>query len=195
MKIGLLLEFFQEAADLDSIRMNMSVEDLQKHDMTWVLRRYRIHVSHYPGRENLTVRTWHEPHRNLLSLRTFEVEDGNGRTIGGAWSSWILLDRKKNRPLRLDRAAPKEYYDFAEPTGEGVFDDIEPMGDDFDIEKTFQVRWQELDVNSHTNHTVYYAWALESVPDEVVRSCLPVELDAEYLASVGHENIVLRTKK
>lgn len=195
MKIGLLLEYFQEAADLHSQMMKMSVEDLQRGDMTWVLRRYRINACHYPGREDLTIRTWHEPYKNLHSLRAFEVFDKSERQIARAWSSWILLDRKKGRPMRLDRAAPQEYYDMAEPTGEGAYEDIEPMGERFDSEKTFQVRWQELDVNGHTNHTVYYNWALETVPDELPRTHLPTELDAEFLWSVMREDVIVRTRK
>lgn len=195
MKFGLLLEYFQEAADLHSRMMKMSVDDLQRRGMTWVLRRYRINMFHYPGREELTVRTWHEPYKNLHSLRVFEVFDGTERKIARGWSSWILLDRRKGRPLRLDRAAPREYYDMAEPTGEGAYCGIEPMGPAYDFEKNYQVRWLELDVNGHVNHTVYCNWALEAVPDELLRTHLPTELDAEFLCSVTREDVVARTRQ
>lgn len=195
MKIGFLLEFFQEAADLHSQEMKMSVDDLQRNDMTWVLRRYRINVFHYPGREELRVRTWHTPHRNLHSLRAFEVFDSRERRIASAWSSWVLFDRKRGRPTRLDRAAPQEYYDMAEPVELTECEDLPPMAGNPDLEKTFQVRWQELDVNGHTNHTVYCNWALETVPDDLPRTHLPTDIDAAFLWPVLREEVIVQTQK
>lgn len=195
MKIGFLLEVLQETADLHSQMMKMSVEDLQKNDMTWVLRRYRISVLRYPGREALRVSTWHAPYRNLHSLRAFKVFDSREEIVAHAWSSWVLFDRKRERPTRLDRAAPREYYDMAEPTEFVECADLVQLGENFDLEKKFQVRWQELDVNGHTNHTVYCNWALETVPDDLPRSHLPTEIDAAFLWPAMREEVIVRTKK
>lgn len=195
MKIGFLLESFQEVADLHSQTMKMSVKDLQKDSMTWVLRRYRVNVFHYPGREDLRVRTWYEPYRNLHSLRAFEAFDRQEKKIACGWSSWVLFDQKNGRPTRLNRAAPQAYYDMAEPVEFAECDDILPMDGNPDAEKTFQVRWQELDVNGHTNHTVYCNWALETVPYDLLRAYLPTEINAAFLWPVMREDVIVRTRK
>lgn len=195
LKTGLLLQFFQEAAALHADSRKIGVADLLKHDATWVLRRYRVRIYAYPGLGDLTVRTWYEPQRNLMSVRLFELRDAGGALVADAWSGWIVVDLNRGRPVRLDRVLPPEYYDAVDPVGEELSDTIEPVGDAFDLERHFHVRWQELDLNGHTNHTVYFDWALESVPDEVYRDHLPAELDAEYLTSVPRGDVTVRTRK
>jgi len=195
MKPGLLLEFLQEAADLHSQTMRMSVDDLRERGLTWVLRRYRINVLHYPGREDLLVRTWYEPVRNLHSVRVFDVTDVRGVPVARAWSGWVLYDKKNGRPLRLDRAAPTAYYEMSDPTGEAVSGDIEPIGEEPASETDYRVRWQELDVNGHANHTVFCNWAFESVPEAVLRTHLPTEIDIVYLNQVTLEDITVRTRQ
>jgi Acyl-ACP thioesterase len=195
VKTGLLLQFFQEAAALDATNRNIGVFNLQQQDMTWVLRRYRVRLYAHPGMEELKVRTWYEPRRNLLSVRVFELRDAADKIIGDAWSSWIVVDLVRNRPVRLDRALPPEYYESTAPTGPVIEEAIEMVGDHCDLERSFRTRWRELDMNGHTNHTVYFDWAMETMPDEIIRDYVPSELDAEYLASAQRENVITRTRK
>ena len=195
VKTGLLLQFFQEAAAMHADSRKIGVADLLRQEMTWVLRRYRVRFHARAGLGDLSVRTWYEPQRNLTSVRVFEIRDMAGNVIGDAWSGWIVVDLARNRPVRLDRALPPEYYAAVEPTGESVKGALEGVGDDFDLERNFRTRWQELDMNGHTNHTVYFDWAMESVPDNVPDEYSPIELDAEYLVSAQREKVTVRTKK
>ena len=195
VKAGLLLQFLQEAAALHAKTREIGVSDLHARGLTWVLRRYRINVREYPGLGGLTVRTWYEPKKNLMSIRAFEIRDAAGDIVADAWSSWIVVDLERGRPVRLDRALPAVYYEGTDPTGTGVEDSMADVGDDCDTECAFLVRRNELDLNGHTNHTVYFDWALETVPDEVAADYAPVELDAQYLASAMREEVLVRTKR
>ena len=40
-----------------------------------------------------------------------------------------------------------------------------------DSEKSFQVRYSDIDTNMHVNNVKYVAWALETVPKDVVLNC------------------------
>ncbi|MDR1915413.1 MAG: hypothetical protein LBQ58_02440 [Synergistaceae bacterium] len=195
VKTGLMLQFLQEAAALHADSVNIGVGNLMKRDMTWVLRRYRVRIHLYPGKRSLSVRTWFEPQRNLMSVRVFEIRDDIGNVVADAWSAWIVVDLKRGRPVRLDRALTEEYFSAAEPTGEPVTDELAAMKDDFDFKTRFRVRWGELDLNGHTNHTVYFDWALESAPDGVREHYLPSVLDAEYISPVPRGDVTVRTKK
>jgi acyl-ACP thioesterase len=194
LKTGLILQFFQEAAALHVHSIGIGVADLLKHNFTWVLRRYRVEFHNLPGLGDVTVRTWFEPHRNLVSVRLFEAKSGDS-LIARAWSGWVVIDLARSRPVRLDRAMPAEYYDNATSAGPGAIEDVERAADGFDCEKTFGVRWSELDLNGHTNHTVCFDWAVESLPDNVARSRPPVLFDAEYIASVPRGDVTVMTKK
>ena len=195
VKTGLILQFFQEAAASHADRIKSGVEDLQKNNTTWVLRRYRIRIHSYPQRGTLTVRTWYEAHRNLMSVRVFELVDEQGQKHADAWSSWIVVDLAKGRPQRLDRVLPPEYFESMEPTGEFLDEPLAALDPgSYDYEKDFSVRWSELDINRHTNHTVYFEWALESVPEEIWMTHVPMGLDAEYLSSVQRTDVTVGTR-
>jgi acyl-ACP thioesterase len=95
--------------------------------------------------EDLTIRTWYRPERNLYSLRNFSMEDANGKRIIFGESSWVVLDLKKGRPVRLSTAMPASYEenrseDF--PTG---FSEI-PELDEPDT-RSFQCAPHDLDIN------------------------------------------------
>jgi acyl-ACP thioesterase len=195
LKTGLLLQFFQEAAAAHAQSFGVGVSDLLRRSLTWVLRRYRVKIHSLPGLGDLTVRTWFEPRRNLLSVRLFDILDGDGNVFADAWSGWVVVDLERGRPVRLDRALPQAYYDNAERVEPGEIEDLEKRKDGFDLERSFRVRWQELDLNGHTNHTVYFDWALESVPDDVLQYYSPIQLDAEYLTSARRTDVTVRTAK
>ena len=190
-----LLQFLQEAAGLHANSAKIGVADLLKQDMTWVLRRYRVNIKSLPGEGGLIVRTWFEPQRNLFSVRAFEVMTQSGDPIADAWSAWIVVDFKRGRPIRLDRALPDTYFAMTEPTGEPVTEEIAPIENSFDYESEFQVRRRELDLNGHANHTVYFDWALENIPDDAIEGLSLVRLDAEFISSVKRERVKVITKK
>jgi acyl-ACP thioesterase len=119
----------------------------------------------------------------------------DGSVIANAWSSWIVVDLKRGRPVRLDRALPDRYFEMAEDTGGEVADGLPGALRDFDAEASFRTRRSELDLNGHTNHTVYFDWVLECAPDEIAVESYPVLLDAEFLASAKRESVAVRTKK
>lgn len=195
VKPGLILQFFQEAAAFHADSLKIGVGDLLRENVTWVLRRYRVRVRRYPRRGDLTVRTWFEPVRNLTSVRVFELADASGEAAASGWSGWIVVDLERGRPVRLDRALGGEYFAATEPTGEPVTDKLAAVGGGFDLSRDFRVRRSELDLNGHTNHTVYFDWAFETVPDDLAATHRPVGFDAEYLFSAMRGDVRCLSKK
>jgi acyl-ACP thioesterase len=194
MKPGILLDIFQESAALHADSLRIGVGDLIRRGLTWVLRRYRVDFSGYPGRDELTVRTWFEPRRNLMSVRRFEAGTAAGDIAASAWSAWIVVDLERGRPVRLDRALPDSYFSAAEPTGDPADEPVPAVSEDCGFEREFSVRRSELDLNGHTNHTVYFDWALESIPDAAIVGLSPSRFDAEFLSSVKREDVTARAK-
>ncbi|MDR1134549.1 MAG: hypothetical protein LBL05_10325 [Synergistaceae bacterium] len=195
LKPEILPEFFQEAAALHANSVGIGVENLLERGMTWVLRRYRINVRACGHGPEITVKTWFEPLRNLMSVRLFEAFLPDGARVADAWSSWIVLDLKKTRPVRLDRALPPAYFAATDPTGEPIDGKLPEANDGCDYESIFGVRRRELDLNGHANHTAYLDWALESIPDDAVAGYFPARFDAEYISSARRERVAVRTKK
>ena len=63
------------------------------------------------------------------------------------------------------------------------------------LEEPWKVRWQDLDVNDHTNHADYFNWALDTVPDEVPDSMAPVFVEGEFLHPIPRTRVRCLTQE
>ena len=190
-----LLELFQEMAEIDAAKYNFAVFQTISRGMTWVLRNYRLDFRQYPCREDkiMRVRTYAEIYRNLFSLRTFEVRNAEGTLLGTAKTWWVLIDLERKRPLRLDKVEGMENF-LAKISDEYPEEVKIPELQKTDFKFPWQVRWQDLDINDHTNHTVYFSWALESVPFDVPEKYAPFFAEAQYFKPVPRMKIECLTE-
>lgn len=68
----------------------------------WVLSRLTIEISRYPKvNEFFSVRTWVSSFNSRFSERSFEILDGEGRTLGYANSIWMILNTETREGLPL----------------------------------------------------------------------------------------------
>lgn len=195
VKFGVLLEMFQEMADVDASKFGLSVRQTLDNRITWVLRSYRVDIKRYPdkGDKALKIKTWHEPYRNLFSLRTFELRAGAER-LGTASTWWVLLDLNKMRPLRLDRSGI--YNNDADKILEAMPPEVKVESlQNPQIEERWKVRWQDLDVNAHTNHAVYFGWALDTVSAEVPETMSPLLVEGEFLHSASRTTVMAQAEE
>lgn len=196
VKFSVLLEIFQQMADVDASKYGLSVRQTLEHNITWVLRKYRIDLEKYPVKESgsLRVKTYAEPFRNLFSMRSFKLWDSAGTFLGSAYTWWVLLDVVKMRPMRLDKCGLMTA--FMEQVTDELPPDVKiPEITSPSIEERWKVRWQDLDVNDHTNHAVYFSWALDTVPDEVPEKMEPVFVEGEFLHPIPRTRVLCLTQE
>lgn len=174
------LDIFQEAATRHAGSLECGVDDLLKRGFTWVLRRYSISLREPMRGGDASVSTWYCPERDLFSIREFYARDANGTATADGWSAWILLDISRGRPVRLDRGLPPQFFENTDQTSPGPADrklaDIQGA----DFTSTFGIRRCEIDMNGHVNHTIYFTWAIETIPHGETEGLKPTKLDAEY---------------
>lgn len=190
LKFGVLLEMFQEMADTDAFKYNMSVRQTLEHNVTWVLRKYRIELKKYPVKEDgkIRIKTYAEPYRNLYSLRSYNLWNGQGEYLGAAYTWWVLIDFNRQRPIRLDKS--EITMGFTERITEELPKDVKvPELTSSDMEEIWKVRWQDLDVNNHTNHAVYFSWALDTVPAELNENMSPMVVESEFIHPIPRTKI------
>jgi len=190
-----LLNYFQDAAADHAALLGFSIFDLPKINKTWLLSRYHLRVQRYPEiGERVTVTTWPSGAQGIFALRDFEMADGNGDLIAVATSSWVLWDIPAKQPTRLDERLWSEFA-LEKRAIDDPFGPL-PGFSAPDRELDFRVGMQHIDFNNHVNYAVYIQWALETVPDDEQRSCVPAEIEVSYRAVAFYEDdIVSRLKK
>ena len=100
-----LLNFLQDSAGDHAGRLGLSVVDLFKRNMTWVLSRYHVLIHRYPALgARLEVMTWPSGKHGYFAIRDFEVSDGSGGPILSATSSWMVIGLEKKQAVKVGDA-------------------------------------------------------------------------------------------
>jgi acyl-ACP thioesterase len=164
-----LLHRLQETAIHGSASRGYDMERYRSLGTAWVLRQWRLQVSHLPeeGRP-LVMRTWISGFRGSRSHREFLLEQEDGEIWGRAQAEWVYMDRVRRRPVRVDDAlkegfrgsqgAPVLKADDARWLEQHELLDAE-AGDESTGERV--VRHSDLDSWDHANQAVYVRWALD----------------------------------
>jgi medium-chain acyl-[acyl-carrier-protein] hydrolase len=176
-----LFNYLQDAASDHTAVLGVSAMDLLPMGLAWVVFRYRLTIHVYPRwHDYITIRTWRCPVQKLYELRQYEMRDTNGNLMVQAGSMWVLTRLASKKPVRLDRHLPgllltdhqKEIANDFIPVPTAVRDGFH---------RSHAVRLHDLDFNRHVNNSVYAVWAVESVPPEIISTCLPSEIHIDYI--------------
>ncbi len=187
-----LLNWMQDVAGMHARKLGVSVVDLRKMGLTWVISRIHLLVERYPRAGNsVLVRTWPASREGMFSCREFVLTDDQGNPVGRATTSWAVVNIATRRPVRLNGHLP-DYPLLPERALEDDFASLPHFPADGARELDFRVLRSDLDTNQHVNNTVYAGWALEAVPDEVAAGYLS-ELEIAFRAEALYgDSIVSR---
>jgi len=176
-----LFNYMQDAAGEHSARLGLSVLDLFKRNLTWVLSRYTVRFHSFPSvHSRIHLKTWPSGREGRFALREFLLQDETGAPVISASTSWMLLDLETRRPVRVDAELSDLQID---PTR--VVDDrfhSLPVVTEYSCELPFRVRHGDVDLNGHVNNVVYVDWALETLAPELIGKLRPASVEISYRA-------------
>jgi medium-chain acyl-[acyl-carrier-protein] hydrolase len=190
-----LLNFLQDAAGEHAARLGFSVPELLTKDMTWLLSRYHMKVFAYPkAGDAVEITTWPSGKQGVFALRDFEMKDARGATIGAATSSWVLWNVSHKRPARLEDHLP-ERLAFPRRMIPDSFETL-PAISSPGLELGFRVNMQDIDFNNHVNYAVYIQWALETLPEDFLRSHILSGVEVSYRAETFYgDEVISRSQR
>ncbi len=190
-----ICNYLQEAAGNHATKLGVAVDKLFKLNMTWVLSRLHVQFVRFPyWRENIHLETWPSGKKGKYATRDFLIIDQNKNVIVKGISSWMILDLKSLRPISM----PDFMKDIESPDRERAIDDQFPKltaPDNPDIEKQFDVRLNDLDINQHVNNVKYIEWTLESIPIAEWKKKHLAEIEISYRAETKYgESVLVKTQ-
>jgi acyl-ACP thioesterase len=186
-----IFAFMQEAASKHAEALGVSIHQLNSENYTWLLSRLKIKLSSFPGwNDQIQVSTWPSGVQQLFALRDFELKDANDRFIAAALSAWLIIDLQKRRPVRItpfvERLKPIEGCHILDDRLDKL-----PASNDCAHEKSFAVRYSDLDINQHANNVKFVEWLVEGVPEAILNTSVPVEFEINFLAEAFHNDQIL----
>lgn len=160
IKLNSLFNLFQDAASVHAENMGLGFDSLKKYDLAWVLSWAKVKINKFPAfGQEVKIVTWPKSRHKLYSIRDFHVADKNGNIVSGATTAWLLINVKTKRISDL-RNLPVEISYLPDRSG---LDDLPekiqlPAGKKHIYTK--KIRYSDIDINLHTNNTVYVESAL-----------------------------------
>lgn len=160
-----VLDYFQDCSSFQSEELGIGVEYLKENHLAWVLVSWQIEIARYPSLgEQITVSTWPYDFKGFYGYRNFSMTDSSGIQAACANSSWVLLDTKAGRPVRLPQIMLDRYVMApALPMGQGPRKMKLP--ECMEGREPFAVQRFHLDTNQHVNNGKYILMAQEYLPE------------------------------
>lgn len=189
VKLSFILNHMQDIAGEHAAALGVSIRELHKKNLAWVLSRYHIiFVGHPKWGDDIVLRTWPYSKEKHFSLREFEALDDTNEQLLRATSSWMIINLSTRKPVSPGDVLP----DYPVNPVRMIADKFSNLAIDDAYENAldFRVRLNDLDVNGHVNHTVYVEWAIESIPAQFRKDHLIKEIEIVYRGEAFLENSV-----
>lgn len=188
--VAAICNFFQDIAGNHATVLNLGIGQLNRDSKTWVLSRLKVEVQSYPvSGDTVKVETWPSGVDGLFAMRCFRLWTPEGNLLVRAVSAWVIIDLKSRRPVRI----PAQVAKLGRPEESVLAMDLraslnEPKATGHD--KTFRVRWGDMDVNRHVNNVRYIEWGLEALPHEFLEMNELESFEIQFKAECAHEDMV-----
>ena len=122
------------------------------------------------------------------------VYDNEGNLIITATSQWILIDFVRKRPMALKDNLPE----FTVINEHSMVSDFEKLRapSRIDYQRTFSIRFDDIDINMHVNNSLYPLWASETLSNVFRDEYLPSEIEISFKKE-GHlgEDVQVTTEQ
>ncbi len=184
--LPVLWSFMQETAWHHADHLRLGYSDLAEHQYFWVLSRLSIEMKEYPRwGDRIRVKTWLTGVGRLFALRHFSIADSMAEIIGTAKSAWLVLDLKNRKPQRIapvfkhiqhllgDHSVAEEPEKIPAPVHPGM-------------EKSYTVRYSDIDMHHHVNNIKYIEWILDSFPFEMNQTHQIHTFEINFLGESTH---------
>lgn len=165
LRLLTLMNILQDMADTHAERLGVGYDFCAARNLAWVAASYHIKINRAPTlHEQISITTWPSEEKKLAAIRDYEIRDSRQNLLIQASTQWVLIDFITKRPTAL-RAHLPAYQVVPEKADSFEFTRL-PLPENFDIFKTFTVRFDEIDINNHVNNAVYPLWVSETATTE-----------------------------
>ncbi|HKM03416.1 MAG TPA: acyl-ACP thioesterase domain-containing protein [Lachnospiraceae bacterium] len=183
-----MIDYFQDCTTFHSEDIGLGIHYLEQQNMIWVLSSWQIEVFRYPQMgDNICIGTAPYDFKGFMGYRNFLLETKEGEILAQANSIWILMDIKKNRPIRATEKMVEGYTLEERLNMEYAPRKIDiPVGLSNEKEE-IMIKAHHLDTNLHVNNGQYIRMAMDYMEkkEEVTK------LRAEYKKSAVLGDIII----
>ena len=159
---GDLNRMMQQATETAMGRLGVSIEELQKEQLLWVICFSQIEIFRMPkAGESISVYTWPGAEKMGMFTRKYVFFTQNGEELVNA-SSLFSLANQETRTMVLPSEAGF-IFPVVQLAGEPKVPKLTARGSEGEGEKVHLVIEDEIDHNGHVNNAFYLDWAQDII--------------------------------
>lgn len=185
LKPSALLNFLQDIATKNAEMLGFGPSFVFSNNYAWFLIKYHMEFDQYPcALDELVIKTEARGISKIIANRDFEIWTTDNKRLGRIASNWMLIDLNTKNILPLAKVAPQMPV-FEKRETDLQFNKITPP-EETNYKKTFEIRFDDIDVNQHVNNANYIVWALEVLPYEFRNKYRLKTLDINYKKEIAY---------
>ncbi len=181
IKISTLVKMLIKLSGAQSDLLGVSDEYMADLGLGWIILQHDIDIKRLPkAGETITLTTEAESYNKFFCYRHFWVHDAEGNECAFMNTTFAIMDLKMRKMGSVDESiiAPFESEKIKRiKRGEKIVPVTEVVS-----EKTYGVRYFDIDLNQHVNNAIYLDWILDS-------------LEGDFLAAYNPEKISIKFNK
>lgn len=187
-----MLKLIEETAADHCLDIGMSLYDLEKMNIGWVLLSGIVQMDRYPAyKEKIIIRTWLSSYSLIKGFRENIIFDEQRNIIGRAKGIWVFFDIKRRRPVPiLESIKNKWSYCDELSLEQNIVHKIEAI-DKAAFITEYLVRRFDTDMNQHVNNIRYLQWVIESVPEEIADNYYLHTIDGRFIGEAQYGDTIV----
>ena len=190
LKPSVFFEYLEDVAAKNADSMDFGYESIYSQGLGWFLLKYVIEIYAYPKNlSHIKIETEPRGTNRHFVYRDFAFYDDKENLIGKAASTWALMDLKNKSMLNPKETLGEKIWEFEKREDDIKYNKI-PQIQPPALEKLFDVRFDDIDVNMHVNNSRYILWALECLPVEILKEKSIKRIDIQYKKDITYGNII-----
>lgn len=191
LKPSALLNILQNIATQNAELLGFGPSFIFPKNYAWFLIKYHMEFDVYPqDLDELVIKTEARGISKIIASRDFEIWTAdNKKRLGRVASNWMLIDLNTKIILPITKIIDFMPA-FQKRENDMQFQKIQPL-EQIDFKKTFEIRFDDIDVNQHVNNANYIIWAFEPLPYKFRSTCKLKTLDVVYKKEISYGNNVV----
>lgn len=183
-KLPLLLAYCLTVSARQSYLLGRSDAYILEHfNLIWIITDYEVKINRMPVfNETVTIKTEAVSYNKLFCYRQFYIYDQEGNLLADILTFFALMnpDTRKVSSIPEVLVAPYE-SEFVKKMRRA----FKPEVLENPQEKTYHIRYFDIDMNGHVNNSKYLDWMYDSLGYDFLRHHNPVSLRLKYVKEVA----------
>ncbi|GEK90526.1 acyl-[acyl-carrier-protein] thioesterase [Alkalibacterium kapii] len=163
LTLSMLVNLLIEVSENHSALLGREESYMENLDISWIILRYEFKIDRLPdAKEKIEIETFATEYNKLFTYRTFIVRDNQNNQLIEVKVTFALMDHATRKMVRIPNEVVAPY---AALFSRRIRRELKPHEIDKSQidEKSYEVRYFDIDTNNHVNNSKYIEWLLDSL--------------------------------